>query len=706
MLFWTVKRTIRYLRSTVQEELATLYLPTAASVLVVVFALAFFYWRPGWQPHEIGLTDAWAWWKTPFPEKQGERALKIFEGLDLIVVAIVIFVAESVRDSANRDQRRVLLQVSYLWPLALAITLTPFGFLLGEFGGAFLALEAVLAAAALAALWRIIRNLLNVDSQRTNRKRLLKARIREAVLETVRERTAMNILAQSLGQDKDIKLHYVPGAGWLSKPQDYTLVTTTQSGWICDINLHELERLSAYLEDQARPLGFSLYGAPLIDAHATSRGAETRAANTQPLPTKKAFLLKRYGEQVDPKSNYSVRSLALFALPKELTSQPLLAERVGARIHEIFKFTDAETSSAIFRRELKFTKDELIAAIHDRALYSIDERRQIYIDVADQFLTTLGELGGRFSAEQADLERQNILQRWEILGWLQEDIRDLLSVAATTASQEVQRAVMSLPFVIATRALLMRDHLLFRRFLSFAPFIYHLAQQAQTPADTKTYLENRSWKFVTDLAELYLRPNFDENGAEPFAGGDYKDFCQQVFKVYLDLLKAAADRDEAKHFRTVLDAFDQLADHLLPKQPLSTIPYLKAALQQVESEVERARIRDELKKLTEAENTWSAVARYKQQVIFGLAAHMISRRLAAPQDSAVELMFSTIEERLPTDLAQLTIVFAGVSETDVSGIWGWDMWDFTPDGRVRFVDKSWFRNFGHGYKVDFGLPAT
>ena len=194
VLFWTVKRTIRYLRSTVQEELATLYLPTAASVLVVVFALAFFYWRPGWQPHEIGLTDAWAWWKTPFPEKQGERALKIFEGLDLIVVAIVIFVAESVRDSANRDQRRVLLQVSYLWPLALAITLTPFGFLLGEFGGAFLALEAVLAAAALAALWRIIRNLLNVDSQRTNRKRLLKARIREAVLETVRERRHESVI--------------------------------------------------------------------------------------------------------------------------------------------------------------------------------------------------------------------------------------------------------------------------------------------------------------------------------------------------------------------------------------------------------------------------------------------------------------------------------------------------------------------------------
>ena len=61
-----------------------------------------------------------------------ENFKKIFEGLIVIAVALIVFVAESIRDSDNAEKKRVLLRISYLWPLTLAVTLFPLGYLFGE----------------------------------------------------------------------------------------------------------------------------------------------------------------------------------------------------------------------------------------------------------------------------------------------------------------------------------------------------------------------------------------------------------------------------------------------------------------------------------------------------------------------------------------------------------------------------------------------
>jgi phage-related minor tail protein len=119
----------------------------------------------------------------------------------------------------------------------------------------------------------------------------------------------------------------------------------------------------------------------------------------------KAYLLKRYREEVPPDSIFYAKSRSILALPEKLAQSAEVLADIDATIAHIFRFGNDEPSSVTIRREMQGTKDQLAQAIRDHALGEIDELRQAYVQIAEEFLTQLVELGGGYSAEEARRER-------------------------------------------------------------------------------------------------------------------------------------------------------------------------------------------------------------------------------------------------------------------------------------------------------------
>lgn len=224
-------------------------------------------------------------------------------------------------------------------------------------------------------------------------------------------------------------------------------------------------------------------------------------------------LLRRYKEEFHGDLIFT-RDKSVLALPKRLAGNPYVVNEVRAAVVRIFKFSDAQPPSVAFRREMQSTKDRLIAAIRDASLGVIDELRQTFLLVAEEFLITLNDLGGGYSAEQAREERNNFFSEWNEVRWLVQDVRELLVVASDTENREVVGTISYLPFAIATRAIQAGDHLLFQEFLKFAPFIYQLAITKPATSTVRSFMIERSWRYLKDVTDLYVGAPLAEEGAD------------------------------------------------------------------------------------------------------------------------------------------------------------------------------------------------
>ena len=70
---------------------------------------------------------------------------------------------------------------------------------------------------------------------------------------------------------------------------------------------------------------------------ATSGGGPTVSA-ARPLPEKKAYLLKRYREEIPPDSIFYVNSRSVFALPEAFSQSQAVLDDIDASIPHIFRF--------------------------------------------------------------------------------------------------------------------------------------------------------------------------------------------------------------------------------------------------------------------------------------------------------------------------------------------------------------------------------
>ena len=415
-------------------------------------------------------------------------------------------------------------------------------------------------------------------------------------------------------------------------------------------------------------------------------GGGAAGSTAGPLDVKKAYLLKRYREEIPPDSIFYGKSRSLFALPEEFAQSTAVLADVHAAIPHIFRFTKEEPSSAAIRREMQGTKDQLAQAIRDHALGEIDDLRQAYLQISEEFLLQLVELGGGYSAEQAQKERGNYFESWTEIRWLLCDLRELIIIAVDAGNTDVLGKIAFLPFAIAMRAVQARDHFLFQQFFQFASLLYILGIEKPEDSPVRAWMIERSWRWPKEIADFYIGHGLDAKTSTPEDLEQMRDFALYSLRVYQDLLKLMADKRDITAFGTVAHEVRKLYGRFREADDQPNLAILRFQLEHTQNDEQRELVTSQLERQEKRQAVAAAINMAIDEIFLALAGRVLAQRLEAPEDAVTGHLLDAIIALLPNSLDTLAATFAEASGWHASDTWGWNQWDMVADGEAHWVD--------------------
>jgi len=406
--FVGTRTALRYVAMDVRQ--IHLYLPTYTSIIVLGSLVAIILLLSHWPAHPEIFWHPLRWpgvLRGSFSKDEAEGLSHVFEALIAIIIALIVFVAESIRGSRSADQKRILLKMSKLWILVVLITLSPLAFLDLPLTGFSTILAVAMAILTIWGFAQVLLNLLDPDRNIREQRNFLKERVRSIVLLSARQRVGNRILFDLLkrggtsGMEAASSRSFLPG-----KQKDYLFIKSPQTGIIDDIDVAALGRLGRFLtgqEEQSRDVSSAS-----VASDQTSGPSPTapQAADKKAVP--RSFLVRRFRERISDEPTFSGNA-DILAIPKIVADRKGVLDEINGVLGTIFRFTKSEPPSTAFRREMRSTKDRLLSFIQTATLGEVEELRDSYRLVADEFLTTLNELGGGYSADSFSPMRRNEL---------------------------------------------------------------------------------------------------------------------------------------------------------------------------------------------------------------------------------------------------------------------------------------------------------
>lgn len=610
-----------------------------------------------------------------------QNLIAIHAGIGTIIFALLIFVAESLRADENKDEARVLLKESWLYPLAVAEIITFFNFLWGDLNVLSIVPIFLVGLLAIYSLSKLIYVLLNVRVLYEKRLELLRDRVKKSVRIAIDERLGNNYLMSQLGENKigenKIELTYTPFSE--RDDENYHFFNATKEGVITDINLCKLDRIAKLLEQEANKNGQSFYENKPRPPEELAGPNDTQAQSTK-TPYAKANkyyfgLSKKYHDRVE--RDYET----LIRVHKSILKNTDAKKEIDRLVEETFKIGEQDKYSEQIRLELSRLKGQFIEAINERRLDKIENFRQMYWGLADSFQELMSECGGGYSYEQAKKEIGNIFEGWKEVQQLDDDLRELLIKSTQTHDEETIREVAYIPVVIATRAIRLQDHFLFQKFLTFIPYLRHLGYK-EPDKNVRRFIHNKSVTWLKEVAEFYVEPKLKESKDEAMIK-EYSNFATHIILIFQSLLKTSFDNDDIKTIEEICSVLNRLYRHFDPSRGYPNAEHFEWELKRATTDEERAKIESKLKVQKALEESEQTIQLRKKQLFFGFASWLFQ---VYRSDKSKKQAFLALKKNLPTKLDDLTQVFITSRKFETEDFFGWQWWDVIPDGEVRMLD--------------------
>lgn len=609
-----------------------------------------------------------------------QNLIAVHAGIGAIIFALLIFVAESLRDDETKDRARVLLKESFLFPLTVAEILVFFNFLWGDVN---IWSVVPIVGVGLFTLWSLSRLILVLLSKyrfQQKRLQLLKDRVKRSIDLAIDERFGNNALLGLLGEGK-IELSYMPSI--IGEESDYVVFSSKKFGVVTDIRIDKLEQIGREIEAEANKNGFSFYSEKARPATPDIANQETptSVSTTRYKHDDHRYLLKRY------KSEITEDDKRLLGVHKNVVTDPKVIERLQHLTEEAFVIGHSDNFSEEIKAELIGLNDQFISAILEKKIGEVEAFSRAYIQLAEAFLEMLNACGGGYTPEQAKKERSAFFGGWSEIQWLQNSVRELLQKASESDDKDIIADVGFLPKAIAIRAIKNGDHYLFQEFISFSPHLYWLSLEKSNGA-VKDFMIDRSWRYLKEVAEIYVESKLKKKDVNEDELEQYKGFAIFILLVFQRLVKAAFDHGDSESFSKFVYEFSRLYRHFDPEEEHPTVEHLRLNLQHVADASQKEKLLLEIKAKEKREAIGAEIKLKKAQSLFGIAAWAFYKYRNNQTDQALKGFYDTIKAHLPSSLDALTNVYTSSRDFESEDFWGWDSWamEGLPEGEAHFID--------------------
>lgn len=594
-----------------------------------------------------------------------------------IVFALAIFIAESFRDSST-DRGRVLLRESLIWPLTVSVILTSLLFMWGDKNYMiFLPLSGV-ALFSLWALKRVVVILLNRVDFLEKRRKFLKGLLQRSIDSSIRSRLADVILLTSL-DNEEMKLDYRPFS--LDANTDFVTFKSSKLGRITDIDLVKLERFGSVLDRYAQDNGYS-FGEQKEEPSEVVISEEilNQTEKSNLTPNNKRYLIRKYEDQIDEEHN------TLICFDRLLIGSNLRAEKELRNIFKgIFQIEEGSLLQEEAEIELRNLKNEFITAIKADRSGDVEEYAKTYFYLAEGYLEQMFKHGGVFDYHQAKKERSSFFSGWDGVQWLSRDIYELLSLAVEQGNKDILSDIAYLPIGISRRAIEKHDHYSFQEFIRLVEMLYVLSSRTEK-ADIKTYLKDRSWRYLKELSSLYIQHRVEEGGRNSEEIKSYEGFVVHSIQIFQNLIKMSFENRDYDYFTQALSEVNKLLEYGHFERYSYEVDRLEYILEQEDiAKEEKDKAREKLDLVKSISDFWNEIENRRKQMIFGMATFIFDRYQREGKREELQVFFNKINGLLPNDLSALTNVFLQCHNFEAEDFWKWDSWDLVVDGGVQSI---------------------
>src|SRR3989344_4260009 len=315
-------------------------------------------------------------------EDQRNFILTIHAGVGGIIFALVIFVAESLRNKDESDTARVLLRESLLFPLAVAEIEVFIYFLIVEENTVFPVIGVSLLA--IYSLYQLIAVLINRYRFGQKRIQLLKDRIKQNIQQALKERIGNNLLIKDWLEKERKPLQYSP---WIfsDDKENYYAIETTKTGTVSDIRLDLVEEIADIVDEIALSNGQTFFESAVEKGAITESSDTTEELAGKATKNDKRFLLKEFYDEVsdDSKTLLSFHK-PLFGDNTERTTKTL--EKIKQLADRAFQITKTDNFSEEMKDEMGALKDQFIQSIRDGKIDDIGKHIKTYLRLDESFL--------------------------------------------------------------------------------------------------------------------------------------------------------------------------------------------------------------------------------------------------------------------------------------------------------------------------------
>ena len=600
-----------------------------------------------------------------------QNLIAVLAGISAIIFALVIFIAESSRESEKSEEMRVLLKQSYLYPLVIFAIVT-FTILLVGFGNWLTVILIILLGVfTILSVKNIISVLLSKSLFFEKETELLNDRLRNPINDEIDKRIGNNILISEIKR-QGIMIDFSPSELLNEKSMCFC---ADRTGTIVDIDLDKLKKFGELLEEQAHLSGYSFY---------ESSYKQDYTKEQTEVPTKKElkqnvnrYIVRGFLGTVEKDDPLIIFDRCLLKDDKELKELQALSRK-------IFIIRRTSNSSEDIRREIESVADRFVGAVREHQHPALKDLSEIYISFIETFWDCLKGYG-IYSYEEADKELHSLFGGWMELNWLTEDYRRFLKEAVETNDFETIDYVFYLSIAIARRAIDHKDQLIFQEFMQFAPFLYIYADSLKKK-ELKESVVEQVCEYLKDLANFHISYRLDNERVDLNDLTVFKDFAIYLLFVFQNLLKDAFDKADLEAFVKFQNATVKLFGPLF----LGTrrnVELIKSELENKDLPESEREILERQIKLQEAKDE---IDQKRQQMFTGLASWIFNKLSMDKENTKLKSFFDSVVKAITDDIGKFTEIVFSASV----GYWGWDFWETNEleKGEAHFIDfdsKLW-----------------
>lgn len=610
---------------------------------------------------------------------QYQNLIAIHAGVGAIVFALLIFVAESLRDDETKDRARVLLRESFLFPLTVSEIVSFFIFIWGDVNVLGILPSIIVAILTIVSLWRLLEVLLSKSKFAAKRLKLLKERIDRSINSAINERLGDNLFIQSFGEDK-IELKYNPFSLDGNEKSGRHSFYADKVGVVVDIRLDKLDELGKLIESEANGNGFSFYkNKPKPQQAAPEGNLSEFAERVVYAHSDKHYVHKKYRDTIDEEDKLIV------SVDGDAVKDKAVLARISKLSKELFMIKPGENFSDEMKLEIEGLEGQFIEAINNKRSDKVVELSKTYINLAESFLKAINQYGGGYTYDQAKTERGSLFGGWNEVRWIADSIRDIFEAAIQINDRKILLSVAYLPIAIAIRAIKFKDQYLFQEFIRFPVQLYYLANR-ETEGDLKELMIDRSWRHLKEMSDYYIENQLKRKVDDVESVKQYAEFTTPLFQAFQDLLKASFDKKDFESFSIFLEQYSKIYNKFEADYEHHSSEYLEQSLIWITEKDQQELMHKKIEVQREREKTATDIKQKKQQIIFGLSGYIFETLRKDSTNSVVRKFYDEISKRLPTQLPTLTALYQSARTFEAGRLWNWDNWESIPDGEVHIID--------------------